>query len=147
MPSSWKTTPPPRPEHRQQAQKKVDTELPAKIDDRDYQRASAEAAANTSDDEARKRCQRYLAAHPKGRHVEQVRRQLDDLTTWKVELVETKSAAQFKIDTDTHYNPTGENRRLVLLTVRFEARSETPGTLADRIRPAAKFSRRRPTAS
>src|SRR5205085_464245 len=73
------------------------------------------------------------------RHVEQVRLHLDELTTWKVGLVEVKWQTRFKIIGDLYCERTGDERDFALVTVRFEARSAMLGTLEDRVRPAENF--------
>ncbi len=127
------------PEQRRQARQKIDTELPARIDDRDYRRASEAATAARSDGDTRKPWDLYLARHPSGRHAEEARRRLDDFTPWKVELVGVKTETRFPINSDLTYYRTGAERQLALVTVRFEARSAVPGTPEDRLRPAMNF--------
>jgi hypothetical protein len=60
------------------ARQKVDVELPARMDERDFRRAGESVAAASTDlDRARACWEAYLSCYPKGAHVEEVHRRLE----------------------------------------------------------------------
>lgn len=126
-------------EFEKRARLKMEEELPAKIDDRDYRRAADNARGKGSDGNSCDRWKQYLSRHPSGRHVDEARRKVEELLTWKVELVRTERAPRFSIDRENYFLPSEERRLLALVTVRFEAMSATAGTLDDRLKDGINY--------
>jgi len=107
--------------------------LPARIDERDFQKASRAAAAATDSLQARSCWQAYLAQHAGGGHVTEVSRLLDELVPWKVNLLRATLDKDYTED-DTRVTPSSSSM-LAVLRVEFEATSASPGSPADRLQP------------
>jgi hypothetical protein len=125
----------------ERVRRKLNVDLPARMDDRDHARAAravAEAGADTAG--ARAAWQGYLAAHPKGRHADAVRGKLAALAVWKVRVVKARLAGEYREGVGSSawsYRPTAAGSRVALLDVELEAASPDDRPVAERLRPGA----------